>query len=124
MAAAHTFLSPAQFEQLYSDDVNPAFEYWFGKAIQKPMPTSIHSAFAFVVAMLLLKRGWKALPEVRLKLSQLAQPVPDVVADPKPLETPYLTRAFGLCIEIVSPGDKLGKLFQKAAHYLDWGVET
>ncbi len=124
MAAAHTFLTPKQFEQLYSEASTPAFEYWFGKAVQKPMPTAIHSALAFVIATLLFKRGWKALPEVRLKLSQLAYPVPDVVADIRSLQNPYLTKPFGLCVEILTPGDKLNKAFDKAAHYLDWGVQT
>lgn len=124
MATAHSFLSPKQFEQLYAEDSTPQFEYWFGKVLQKPMPTALHSALAFVIATLLFKRGWKALPEVRLKLSQLAYPVPDVVADSKPLQSPYLTKPFGLCVEILSPGDKLNKTFDKAAHYLDWGVQT
>ncbi|MDQ2713198.1 MAG: Uma2 family endonuclease [Acidobacteriota bacterium] len=123
MAAAHSFLTPERFEQLYSGE-KPNVEYWFGKAIQKPMPTSLHSAIAFVISMLLLKRGWKALPEVRLKISQLAHPVPDVVASSKPFQDPYPTDPLDLCVEILSPGDKLSGLFNKAAHYLDWGIET
>lgn len=122
--AVNSFLTPERFEQIYSDDCKLYFEYWFGEAIQKSTPTAIHSALAFVIATLLLKRGWKALPEVRMKLAQLAHPVPDVVADSKPLQSPYLTKPFGLGVEILSPGDKLSKIFIKAAHYLDWGIQT
>jgi Uma2 family endonuclease len=124
MAAAHSFITAERFEQLYSDNSKPTFEYWFGEAVQKSMPTAIHSALTLVISMLLLKRGWKALPEVRLKLSQLAQPVPDVIADSKPLESPYPTTPFGLCVEILSPNDKVSQTFNKAAHYLDWGIQT
>ncbi len=123
-AAVNSFLSPERFEQLYSDDCKPYFEYWFGEAIQKSVPTSLHSTIALVISMLLLRRGWKALPEVRLKLSQVAHPVPDVVASTKAFQDPYPTEPFELCVEILSPGDKLTGLFSKAAHYLDWGIET
>ncbi len=124
MAAAHAFLSPKQFEQLYSDDVKPYFEYWFGEAVQKSMPTLTHSVMQWVLAMLLARRGWKAATELRLKISKIAYPVPDVAANHTAFQDPYPTEAFDLCVEILSPGDKLPDLFKKAAHYLDWGIRS
>lgn len=125
MAAAHSFLTAERFEQLYSDDSKPYFEYWFGEAIQKSMPTLIHGVMQWVLAMLLAKRGWIASTEVRLKLSKVAYPVPDVVANHEPFpEDSYPTAAFDLCVEILSPGDDLRRLFNKCAHYLDWGIPT
>ena len=121
MAAAPSFLSLEQFESLYRGE-KPHFEYWFGEAIQKSMPTYLHGTFQWVLAMLIARRGWKSATEVRLKLSALASPVPDVVADRRRIENPYPTQPFDLCIEILSPEDDLRKTFQKAAHYLDWGI--
>ncbi len=40
--AVDSFLTPQRFEQLYSDDCKPYFEYWFGEAIQKSVPTVLH----------------------------------------------------------------------------------
>jgi Uma2 family endonuclease len=121
MAAAPGFLSLEQFERLYQDE-KPYYEYWFGGVEQKAMPTSLHGTLQWILAMLLARRGWKASIEVRLKISSLAHPVPDVIADHKRIETPYPTEPFDLCIEILSPSDDLKGTFQKAAHYLDWGI--
>jgi len=123
MAAAQSFLSLARFETLYENQ-KPHYEYWFGEAIQKDMPTSLHGIVQPLLAMLLYQRGWKAATEVRLKLSALAQPVPDVIADAKRIQLPYPTEPFDLCIEILSPGDEIRKVFPKAAHYLDWGIAS
>lgn len=121
MAAAPSFLSLEQFDSLYRGE-KPHFEYWFGEAVQKSMPTSLHGVFQLVLGMLLLRRGWKTSSEVRLKLSGHAEPVPDVIADRHRLQFPYPTEPFDLCIEILSPNDDLRRMFQKAAHYLDWGI--
>jgi Uma2 family endonuclease len=121
MAAAPVFLSLERFEQMYREE-KPHFEYWFGEAIQKPMATSLHGIFQWILAMLLAQRGWKTATEVRLKISNLAHPVPDVIADRTRIQIPYPTERFDLCIEILSPGDDLKKSFHKAAHYLDWGI--
>ncbi len=122
MAAAHTFLTPAQFEQLYSDSVKPYFEFWYGEAIQKSMPTLTHSVMQWVIAMLFARRGWRSATELRLKISKVAYPVPDVAGNPGPFRSPYPKEPIDLCVEILSPGDNLIDTFKKAAHYLDWGI--
>lgn len=123
MAAAPDYLSLQQFEQLYGNE-KPSFEYWFGEAVQKSMPTLLHGMVQWIVAMLLARRDWSASTEVRLKVSAVAHPVPDLVANRCALVGPYPTSPFDLCVEILSPGDNLRQVFSKAAHYLDWGIET
>lgn|GEM_PF-654546 len=123
MAAAPGFLSLEQFEELYQGE-KPHFEYWFGTAEQKTMPNSLHGVLQVVLAMLLMRRGWKTATEVRLKISRVAQPIPDLIADRNRIQIPYPTEPLDLCIEILSPSDNLGKTFQKAAHYLDWGIRS
>ena len=122
MAAAHSFLTPERFEQLYSDECKPYFEYWFGEAIQKSTPTITHGVLQVTIALLLMRRGWRTASEVRLKIAKLAHPVPDVVGNRKAFQGPYPTEAFDLCVEILSRGDNLRRLFNKCAHYLEWGI--
>lgn len=122
MAVSSHFLSLAQFDELYLD-TKPYYEYWFGDAVPKAMPTALHSAIQAILITMLFARGWRALPELKLKLSRLAQPVPDLVVSKEPIETPYPTKPFPLSVEILSPEDSLRKVFEKGAHYLDWGIE-
>ena len=121
MAAAPDYLSIEQFKQLYQGE-KPHYEYWFGEAIQKSMPTSLHGLVQLVLGMLLLQRGWKAGSEVRLKVSDVAHPVPDLVANSTSMESPYPQGPVDLCVEILSPNDSLRVVFSKAAHYLDWEI--
>jgi Uma2 family endonuclease len=118
--AAH--LSLEEFHRLY-DGAKPAYEYWFGEAIQKPMATNLHSALQLVLAILLRARGWFAFPEATLKLVPDAAPVPDVIASREALPQLYATKPVGICIEILSPDDRLKKAMEKSKHYLAWGVQ-
>lgn len=121
MAAAPDYLSLEQFERLYEGE-KPHYEYWFGEAIQKSMPTSLHGLVQLVVGMLLLRRGWQAGSEVRLKISNVAHPVPDIVASSTTIGSPYPEQPVDLCVELLSPDDTLRDVFRKAAHYLDWRI--
>ena len=120
--AVNSFLTPAQFESIYTDEIKPYYEYWFGKAIPKSTPTLSHGVMQVTVGMFLMRNGWRTATELRLKLSKVAFPVPDIAANRKPFHGPYPTEPFDLCVEILSPGDPLDKLFDKCAHYLDWGI--
>lgn len=122
MAVGSPFLSLARFDDEFSGNT-PRYEYWFGEALPKAMPTALHGAIQAILITMLLAKGWRALPEVKLKISRLAQPVPDLIASNQRMEAPYPTRPFPLCVEILSPEDSLRKVFEKAAHYLDWGIE-
>ncbi len=119
--ATATHLSLEEFHRLY-DGEKPNYEYWFGEAIQKPRATSLHGALQFVLMMFLRTRGWIVAPEVTLKLVADAEPVPDVIASRERLSGPYPTKPVGICIEILSPQDRLKKTIEKGKHYLNWGV--
>jgi Uma2 family endonuclease len=123
MATAAQFLPLDQFEKLYEGE-KPYYEYWFGEAIQKSVPTSLHGITQGSVFMLIASKGSKVSCEVKLRISPFANPVPDLIADPNPLESPYPTKPFALCVEVLSPDDDLRRVFQKSAHYLDWGIRT
>lgn len=121
MGAATSPLSLEDFHRLY-DGLKPHHEYWFGEAIPKALPTSLHSAVQFVLMLLLRRSGWNALPEVTLKLVPDAEPIPDIVASREKIQQPYPTKPIELCVEIRSTQDSLKKLFEKGQYYLGWGV--
>jgi Uma2 family endonuclease len=121
MAAAPAFLSLTDFHAQY-DGQKPAYEYWFGEAIQKSMPTGLHGTFQAILVYLFLRAGWKCASEVRLKLSRFAEPVPDLIANSGPIDSRYPTEPVALAIEILSPSDSLAAVVRKCAHYLDWRI--
>lgn len=120
MAAQPSPLSLEEFHRLY-DGSKPAYEYWYGQAIQKPMPTPLHSFVQLFIVLLLRRAGWSAIHEVRLKVVSNAEPIPDVIANHSKFTRRYPTSAPELCIEVMSPDDKLSKALEKARVYLSWG---
>ena len=122
MAAQPSPLSLEEFHALH-DGAKPAFEYWHGAAIQKPLPTILHGIVQAILVMLLEKAGWNTASEVRLKVGADAEPVPDVIAERGKFKGRYPTTAPTLCIEILSPSDTLGKTLEKASIYVSWGSQ-
>lgn len=122
MAAQPTPLTIEEFHRLY-DGAKPAYEYWFGEAIRKPMPTTLHSLVQFVLAILLDKAGWNVALEVRLKVVPDAEPVPDLIAVKGKYKGRYPNKGPELCVEVLSPSDRLSKAFEKAKRYLSWGSQ-
>ena len=120
MAARPLPLTLEEFHTLY-DGAKPAFEYWHGAAVQKPMPTVLHGIVQAILVMLLERAGWNTASEVRLKVVSDAEPVPDVIAVHGKFIGRYPTAAPALCIEILSPRDTLAKTLEKASTYISWG---
>lgn len=122
MAAQPSPLSLEQFHQLY-DGAKPAYEYWHGAAVQKSMPTLLHGIVQFILMTLLKRDGWRTASEVRLKVVPEAEPVPDVIAVHGKFKGSYPSSAPELCVEIMSPDDRLSKVIEKAKAYLSWGSQ-
>lgn len=114
-------MSLEEFHRIYAG-AKPNHEYWFGEVTAKSKPTSLHGVVQFAMMLLLLARGWKPASEVTLKIGPEAELVPDVIATRGKLELPYPTRAVEICIEIMSPDDRLNRIVEKGRRYLDWGV--
>jgi Uma2 family endonuclease len=122
MAAQAIPLTIEEFHKLYGG-VKPAYEYWFGEAIQKSMPTILHGIVQLILATLLERAGWNTSIEVRLKIVPDAEPVPDIIAVQGKFRGSYPVEAPELCVEILSPGDTLPKTLEKAKQYLIWGSQ-
>jgi Uma2 family endonuclease len=122
MAARSLPLSLEEFHRRY-DGTKPAYEYWYGVAVQKSMPTVLHGSVQTIIMIPLEKAGWNAASEVRLKVVPDAEPVPDVIAVRSKFKGRYPTTAPELCIEIMSPRDTLPEALEKAGAYISWGSQ-
>ena len=122
MAAQPLPLSLEEFHKRY-DGAKPAYEYWYGVAVQKATSTTLHGIVQIIITLLLEKAGWNTALEVRLKIVSDAEPVPDAIAVRGKFKGRYPTTAPALCIEIMSPADSLSKALEKANIYLGWGAE-
>jgi Uma2 family endonuclease len=121
MAATADRLTLEDFERQFGDS-KPHFEYWFGEAVQKSMPTVIHGWLQVIIAWLLKDAGYRAGSEVRLKISPEFQPIPDVIAVEGRVERPYLTKPVTVVVEILSPDDSFRRVMRKCESYAEWGI--
>lgn len=121
MATAHKTLSLEQFRAQYSGR-KPYFEYWFGEAVQKCMPTWLHAALQGILVEFLKRAGYKAGSELELRIDPDWIPVPDVAGLSETPDTPYPTRPVDVVIEILSPTDDFGRLTAKCRHYARIGI--
>jgi Uma2 family endonuclease len=115
-------------EFLAMEDEKPALEYACGEVFQKPMPTRFHSIFQRYFIVLLdgflqrTKLG-EVLPEFRIIFGPPGRQrayVPDLsyVSNERITGEAYLYTAPDLAIEILSPGQNIARLLDKAHFYL------
>lgn len=99
----------------------PYCEYVDGVLHPKAMPTKLHARIQFLLQLLLQRQGVEALAEVRVRLSPTKYLIPDVIAAPE-IQGPYPTEPVLLCVEILSPEDRVGATLAKCEDYHAWGV--
>jgi Uma2 family endonuclease len=120
MATAADRLSLAEFQLKYGH-LDRAYEYWYGEAVPKGMPTWIHGFLQALLAELLNEAGYKAGGDVELRLVPDAHPRPDVIATKGKMEIPYPTKAVDVVVEILSPDDTMPHILRKCTAYHAWG---
>jgi Uma2 family endonuclease len=118
MSAATTLLTIEQYREQYAGE--PGWEYWFGEAVRKPVPTWLHGILQVILSDLLYKAGYYSASELDLRIDPNWEPRPDV-AGALELEQPYPTKPIDVAIEILSD-DKMGQLFRKCRHYVRIGI--
>src|SRR3984957_2578199 len=99
----------------------PYCEYVDGVLYPKAMATKLHSLIQFLLQILLRRQGVEALAEVHIRLSPTKYLIPDVIAAPE-IQSPYPTKPVLLCVEILSPEDRVGAMLAKCEEYHAWGV--
>jgi Uma2 family endonuclease len=107
----------------------PTSEYLDGVLIPKPTGIRKHSQVQANLVKLIgsgYDETFNPLPELTTRLRETQFYVPDVAIEE--LSKPVQGRYPGpndpvlLCVEIVSPPDRVGKLFGKCEEYHTWGV--
>jgi Uma2 family endonuclease len=122
MSVAAAKLTRNIFREMYAQR-KPYFELLDGAAVQKSLPTRLHSTLQFVLTVMLKEVGFKARPELTLAIGEFWEPIPDVCGIIAPEEDPYPTRAVAVAIEVLSPDDRFTRVIQKCRRYAEWGVE-
>lgn len=99
----------------------PYCEYVDGVLHPKALPTTPHARAQSVLMTLLDRQGVEALAEVTVRLSATKFLIPDVLASPV-IQSPYPTEPVLVCVEILSPEDRVGAMLAKCEQYHAWGV--
>ncbi len=99
----------------------PYCEYIDGVLHTKPMPTGFHGLIQAAMITLLRRQHIKAATEVTVRISPTKYLIPDVIAAPA-IPNDYPTEPVLLCVEILSPSDRLGAILAKCELYHEWGV--
>ncbi|HXB70068.1 MAG TPA: Uma2 family endonuclease [Candidatus Acidoferrales bacterium] len=114
-------------EEYLSTTYKPACDYVDGVLYQKSMPTWDHGSIQGQFYMLITQGfpQYKAGSEVTVQIRTGKYLVPDLIVQHRDrIQRPYPTVPVHLCIEILSPDDRLSAVIAKCEDYHDWGVET
>ena len=114
-------------EEYLSTTYKPACDYVDGVLYQKPMATRKHCRIQGQLTHLIIAGfpDFEADPEQTVWIRTGKYLVPDLVVQHcGHIQDPYPTEPVHLCVEILSPEDRLSAVIAKCEDYLDWGVET
>jgi Uma2 family endonuclease len=116
-------LTLEEFERRYAGS-DRRYEYWHGEVVEKAVPTWLHSVLQALLSQLLQEAGYKAGPEVDLRLDPEFAPRPDVIAGRHSITTRYPTQPneVEIVIEILSPDDTMVRVLGKCEEYVRIGV--
>jgi Uma2 family endonuclease len=91
------------------------------------MPTRKHGLIQARLAHLITRafQDFEAASKVTVQIRTGRYLVPDLVVQRcDRIQDPYPSEPVHLCIEILSPGDRMSEIFAKCEEYHAWGVET
>ena len=109
-----------QFQEQFGGG-DRAYEFWYGEAIPKSMPTWVHGLLQAIILQLLKEAGFHAASEVELRIDPNVRPRPDVIASKSRPRGEYPTEAADIVVEIVSDEDSFPHLKDKCRKYHAWG---
>jgi len=101
-------------------------EYVDGVLIEKPTPTWMHAVLQAWISALIMRQYPRYLAggEVHFRLRPNEFRLPDIALQRRKIaeKESYAERPPALCVEILSPEDRIGGIFAKCERYHDWGV--
>ena len=98
-------LSIAEYEKLY--DSEAGWEYWFGEARRKPVPTHLHGLLQLLLGEFLRLAGYVSSVEAELRQTAEWRPRPDVYGVLEQIEGRYATRPVDVIFEVLSDEDDI-----------------
>lgn len=114
-------------EEYLSTSYKPNCDYIDGVLRQKPMPTRKHSTIEGRLSYLITAGfpDFDPEPELTVRVRADKYLVPDLAIQRRDrIQDPYPTEPVHVCVEIMSPEDRMGAVVTKCEEYHDWGVET
>ena len=123
MATASHKLTYEEFAEKYSD-LEATYEFWYGEAVRKGMPTWVHGLLQQIIMGLLHEAGFVAASEVELRIEADAHPKPDVIATKTKPSGRYPTAGLDVVIEILSEDDKYALVQRNCRKYQEWGFRN
>ena len=105
----------------------PNCDYLDGVLIERPMHTWKHSRIQFRIIQLIEAQfpGFVGGPELTVQIRPGKFLVPDVVIlAVGSVQSPYPTEPVHLCVEVMSPDDRLSAVLSKCEDYHAWGMKT
>jgi Uma2 family endonuclease len=124
MATAAALVS---VEEYLATTYKPACDYVDGVLYQKSMPTRKHGSIQIGLGQFINIGfpGFNASSEVNVRIRPGKYLVPDLIVQHRDrMQDPYPTEPVHLCIEILSPEDRISVVIAKCEEYHAWGVET
>ena len=123
MAAVNTkALTLAEFRERYAAE-KPYYEYWFGEAVQKSVPTVLHVLLVKILLDAIERAGYLTGPELELRSDPDWQPKADVAGWIK-IDGPYPTKPVEVVAEVVSPEDRMQRVLAKCRQYERIGTQA
>jgi Uma2 family endonuclease len=120
MATVTNLLTLDEFRARYAAE-KPYYEYWFGEAVQKSVPTWLHNLLAKILVNALDRASYESVAELELRIDQDWQPKPDVAAA-SIVEQPYPTKPIDVVAEVLSPDDCMQRVIEKCRQYVRIGI--
>jgi Uma2 family endonuclease len=109
-------------EEYLSTSYTPDVDYLDGHLEERNVGTKAHGKMIRHIANLLDDRGLAAFIETRLRINATRFRVPDVCAYPTEPDEEVFTNPPLLCVEVLSPDDRLNSVVAQTKEYLGMGV--
>ena len=117
--------TPVSVEDYLRNSYEPNCEYIDGLLVPKAMGTKKHGRLQHRIAILIETAfpHYETTPEFTVRISEGKYLVPDVSVELRDnSQDPYAVLPIHLCIEILSPDDRLKAVLTKCEDYHTWGT--
>jgi Uma2 family endonuclease len=112
-------------EEYLASSYEPDCDYVDGHIEERNLGERPHSRLQYRLGVLLgaqAPAGIEVLPEVRVQVKPLRFRVPDICIAVDDSDEPILTKPPFICIEVLSPEDRMSRIEARIQDYLEMGV--